>query len=92
MDNRGSARVLHPTIEWNDVCEQLAARLHPDDELLVICAREEDPVASHARPRVSTTFRSIVNPLIRTKTAIRSEACRINSTPLPGRRAKCDSG
>jgi hypothetical protein len=40
--------VLLPTIEWTDACEELAAQLDGDDELLVVCDRESDPVAERA--------------------------------------------
>jgi hypothetical protein len=45
-DDRPPVTVLLPTHEWSPVCEQLTAGLGPDDELLVICDSEADPVAS----------------------------------------------
>lgn len=39
--------VLLPTVEWGPVCEQLTAQLDGDDELLVVCDTESDPVAEH---------------------------------------------
>jgi len=37
--------VILPTIRQTDVVDQLAAQLGPDDELLVVCDSETDPVA-----------------------------------------------
>jgi len=42
--------VLLPTREWGPACEQAAAGLGPEDELLVICDSPEDPVAGHDAP------------------------------------------
>lgn len=50
MDNRDPVSILLPTIKWNTACEQLATQLRSDDELLIICDREDDPVASHDPP------------------------------------------
>lgn len=50
MDEREPTSVLLPTVEWNAACKQLAAQLRPDDELLVICDREDNPVASRNPP------------------------------------------
>jgi hypothetical protein len=50
MSDRDPVSVLLPTIEWNTACEQVAAQLAPEDELLVICDTETDPVASHEPP------------------------------------------
>jgi hypothetical protein len=50
MHDRDPVSVLLPTHEWGAACEQVAAGLGPDDELLVICDTEDDPVAS-ADPR-----------------------------------------
>jgi hypothetical protein len=38
--------VLLPTREWTDTCEELVAQLGAEDELLVVCDREDDPVAA----------------------------------------------
>ncbi|SFR50978.1 glycosyltransferase family 2 protein [Halogeometricum limi] len=38
--------VLLPTTRWTDACDEVAAQLGPDDELLVICDAETDPVAT----------------------------------------------
>ncbi len=38
--------VLLPTLRWSPVCEQVAAGLAPEDELLVLCDSPGDPVAS----------------------------------------------
>ncbi|MFB6300222.1 MAG: glycosyltransferase [Halobacteriales archaeon] len=50
MSDRYPVSVLLPTIRWNRACEQLAAQLHSEDELLVICDTEDDPVASYDPP------------------------------------------
>lgn len=42
--------VLLPTVEWGLACEQVASQLGADDELLVICDTDADPVASHDPP------------------------------------------
>lgn len=44
--------VLLPTVEWTPACEAVAEGLGPEDELLVLCDRPTDPVASHAPPGV----------------------------------------
>ncbi|KTG09786.1 hypothetical protein AUR64_09130 [Haloprofundus marisrubri] len=44
------ASVILPTARWTDSCASLAAQLGPDDELLVVCDRPTDPVASHDPP------------------------------------------
>ncbi|WP_224332425.1 glycosyltransferase [Haloprofundus halobius] len=44
------ASVILPTTTWTDSCESLAAQLGSDDELLVVCDRPTDPVASHDPP------------------------------------------
>lgn len=48
--DRDAASVLLPTIRWTDACDQVAAQLRPDDELFVICDRDDDPVASRDPP------------------------------------------
>jgi hypothetical protein len=50
MTERDPVSVLLPTMEWNTACEQLAAQLKPNDELLVVCDSERDPVAGHDPP------------------------------------------
>lgn len=50
MADREPVSVLLPTVEWNTACEQMAAQLAPEDELLVICDTEQDPVARHEAP------------------------------------------
>jgi hypothetical protein len=50
MNDRDPVSVLLPTREWTPVCEQLTAGLGPDDELLVICDTEDDPVTSADPP------------------------------------------
>lgn len=37
--------VLLPTTEWTASCEQVAAQLAPEDELVVVCDSPDDPVA-----------------------------------------------
>jgi hypothetical protein len=51
MRNREPVSVLLPTLEWNTACDQLAAQLGSDDELLIICDTDNDPVAQHDPPR-----------------------------------------
>jgi hypothetical protein len=48
--DRDPVSVLLPTAEWGTACEQLAAGLGPDDELLVLCDAPTDPVAGHDPP------------------------------------------
>ncbi|MDZ5812764.1 glycosyltransferase [Halorubrum sp. AD140] len=38
--------VLLPTVRWTDACEEVASQLGEDDELLVVCDTEDDPVAA----------------------------------------------
>lgn len=47
---RSPASVLLPTVEWGEVCEQMAAQIGPQDELLVVCDSEADPVAGRNAP------------------------------------------
>src|SRR6056297_2066142 len=42
---RPPTSVLLPTVRWTDACSEVAAQLGGDDELLVICDTEDDPVA-----------------------------------------------
>ncbi|EJN61102.1 glycosyltransferase [Halogranum rubrum] len=42
--------VLLPTVEWGLACEQVASQLGADDELLVVCDTDSDPVAGHDPP------------------------------------------
>lgn len=50
MADRTPVSVLLPTTEWNTACEDLAAQLQSEDELLVICDTDDDPVASDDHP------------------------------------------
>ncbi|WP_323677200.1 glycosyltransferase [Halorubellus sp. PRR65] len=50
MVDGGPASVLLPTVRWTEACEQMAAQLRPDDELLVVCDGPDDPVADHDPP------------------------------------------
>lgn len=50
MVDRDPVSVLLPTVEWNAACDQLAAQLASEDELLVICDTEQDPVATREPP------------------------------------------
>lgn len=50
VSNRGPVSVILPTLEWGTACEQLVAQLEPDDELLVVCDTDADPVANHDAP------------------------------------------
>ncbi|SFR62256.1 Glycosyl transferase family 2 [Halogeometricum rufum] len=40
--------VLLPTVRWTDACDDVAAQLRPEDELLVVCDGDDDPVAARA--------------------------------------------
>lgn len=51
MSDRDPVSVLLPTIQWNTACDQLAAQVAPDDELLIICDSEQDPIAGHETPK-----------------------------------------
>ena len=37
--------VLLPTVRWTEACSQVAAQLGDDDELLILCDTDDDPVA-----------------------------------------------
>lgn len=50
MDVRDPVTVLLPTVRWTTACDQVAAQLRADDELFVICDREDDPVAGRDPP------------------------------------------
>lgn len=50
MTDRDPVSVLLPTTAWNTACEQVAAQLDGNDELLVICDSDDDPVADHDPP------------------------------------------
>jgi hypothetical protein len=45
MPSREPTSVLLPTVAWTEACDQVAAQLGPDDELLVIHDTDDDPVA-----------------------------------------------
>lgn len=45
MSTRMPTSVLLPTVTWTDACDEVAAQLTPDDELLVIHDHGDDPVA-----------------------------------------------
>lgn len=47
---RDPVSVLLPTVEWGPACTELANQLGRDDELLIICDTERDPVASRETP------------------------------------------
>jgi|GEM_PF-2788514 len=40
--------VILPTVRHTDVVDQLASQLGPDDELLVVCDTDSDPIAGVA--------------------------------------------
>ncbi|RYJ14794.1 glycosyltransferase [Halogeometricum borinquense] len=40
--------VLLPTVRWTDACDDVASQLGPDDELLIVCDNDADPVAARA--------------------------------------------
>lgn len=50
MADREPVSVLLPTLEWNTACEQLAAQLGSNDELLIICDTDDDPVSQYDPP------------------------------------------
>jgi hypothetical protein len=50
MSDRDEVSILLPTVEWTDVCDQMAAQLQDGDELFLIRDTEADPVASHQPP------------------------------------------
>lgn len=43
--------VILPTLEWGQACEQLADQLRAEDELLVVCDSESDPVTTRNVPQ-----------------------------------------
>jgi len=45
MPSHTSTSVLLPTVAWTEACEQVAAQLGPEDELLIIHDTANDPVA-----------------------------------------------
>ncbi|AGB36935.1 glycosyltransferase [Natronococcus occultus] len=51
MDAPTPIAVILPTTGWNDVCEQIADQLQPDDELLVVCDEFHESVADRAEAR-----------------------------------------
>jgi hypothetical protein len=48
--DRDPVSVLLPTTEWGTACDDLHAQLGSEDELLVVCDHETDPVAGHDAP------------------------------------------
>ena len=44
------ASIVLPTLEWTRSCQQLYDQLEPDDEFLLVCDTDADPVASAALP------------------------------------------
>lgn len=42
--------MLLPTAEWTVACDRMAGQLRPGDELLVVCDRPSDPVATREPP------------------------------------------
>jgi len=52
MSNRQTrtpTSVLLPTVSWTDACDEVAAQLGPEDELLIIHDDRDDPVANRER-------------------------------------------
>ena len=45
MTDTPPTSVLLPTVRWTDACDEVAAQLRGDDELLVVCDDADDPVA-----------------------------------------------
>lgn len=50
-DHRDPVSVILPTLRWGTACDQLADQLKSQDELLVVCDTESDPIASHDSPK-----------------------------------------
>ena len=50
------ASVILPTFKWMRSCEQLARQLDPDDELLVVCDSDDDPVTTADLPAEADLF------------------------------------
>ncbi|MFB6176575.1 MAG: glycosyltransferase [Halobaculum sp.] len=50
MSDRDPVSVLLPTVEWTAACDQMAEQLDEDDEMLVICDSEDDPVTDRKTP------------------------------------------
>ncbi len=48
--NRDPVSVLLPTVEWGPACTELADQVAPDDELLLICDTDSDPIAGRETP------------------------------------------
>jgi hypothetical protein len=46
---RTPTSVLLPTVSWTDACNEVAAQLGPEDELLIIHDDGDDPVAGRER-------------------------------------------
>jgi hypothetical protein len=52
MSNRQTrtpTSVLLPTVSWTDACDEVAAQLEPEDELLIIHDGRDDPVSNRER-------------------------------------------
>lgn len=49
-EQRDPVSVIVPTLRWVPACRQLADQLGPEDELLVVCDDEADPVADREVP------------------------------------------
>lgn len=58
MSKHKPATVFLPTVSWTDACDEVAAQLGPQDELLVVHDSEEDPVAD--REHIPETVRLVV--------------------------------
>ena len=48
MNRPPPTSVILPTVRWTGACDEVADQLRPDDELLVVCDDESDPVAGRA--------------------------------------------
>lgn len=49
MSTRTPTSVLLPTVSWTSACDEVAAQLDPEDELLIIHDDEDDPVLGRER-------------------------------------------
>ncbi|MFC7078254.1 glycosyltransferase family 2 protein [Haloarcula halophila] len=49
MSTRIPTSVLLPTVSWTEACDDVAAQLGPEDELLIIHDTKDDPIAGRAQ-------------------------------------------
>ena len=63
-DDRDPASVILPTINWTPACDDVIECLRPDDELLVVCDRDGDPVAAGGLPETARKTAASVSVLV----------------------------